>query len=132
MRVDLPYGELRRCATSPCPRAIRTPSHDLHSRLACRRYDLLCFEGLANAIKTFMGKIPEYPRFIPKPTAHPERIIVEPEIRPYRPFVVGAVLRNVTFDQARYQSFIDLQGGFIGKERRGLWAPGMVGCPLSF
>lgn len=73
-------------------------------------YDLLCHEGLVRALKVFMGKMPEYPRFISKPAEKPQQIIVEPEIQQLRPFVVAAVLRHVTFDQARYQSFIDLQG----------------------
>jgi phenylalanyl-tRNA synthetase beta chain len=34
---------------------------------------------------------------------------VRPETLLVRPFVVCAVLRNVTFDAARYNSFIDLQ-----------------------
>lgn len=74
------------------------------------RYDILCQEGLVRALKVFMGKMQEYPRFVAKPAAKPEQIIVEKEIRQLRPFVVGAVLRNVTFDEDRYQHFIDLQG----------------------
>ncbi len=35
--------------------------------------------------------------------------IVRPETLLVRPFVVCAVLRGVTFDEARYNSFIDLQ-----------------------
>jgi phenylalanyl-tRNA synthetase beta subunit len=37
------------------------------------------------------------------------RQIVRPETLLVRPFVVCAVLRDVTFDAARYNSFIDLQ-----------------------
>jgi phenylalanyl-tRNA synthetase beta chain len=77
------------------------------------RYDILCLEGLVRALRVFMGKIPEYPRFIAKPAAQPQQIIVEKEIQAIRPFVVGAVLRNVTFDDARYKSFIDLQGNSV-------------------
>jgi phenylalanyl-tRNA synthetase beta chain len=38
-----------------------------------------------------------------------QRITVRPETSLVRPFVVGAVLRGVHFDKARYNSFIDLQ-----------------------
>jgi phenylalanyl-tRNA synthetase beta chain len=38
---------------------------------------------------------------------HPQ--VVRPETLLVRPFVVCAVLRGVTFDTARYNSFIDLQ-----------------------
>ncbi|XP_066352965.1 phenylalanine--tRNA ligase beta subunit, cytoplasmic-like [Miscanthus floridulus] len=34
---------------------------------------------------------------------------VKPETSKIRPYVVCAVLRGVTFDEARYNSFIDLQ-----------------------
>jgi len=38
-----------------------------------------------------------------------ERMTVKPETALVRPFVVCAVLRGVTFDKVRYNSFIDLQ-----------------------
>eukprot|EP00490_Sorites_sp_Unknown_P021385 CAMPEP_0114688516 /NCGR_PEP_ID=MMETSP0191-20121206/63556_1 /TAXON_ID=126664 /ORGANISM="Sorites sp." /LENGTH=50 /DNA_ID=CAMNT_0001976077 /DNA_START=70 /DNA_END=218 /DNA_ORIENTATION=+ len=34
---------------------------------------------------------------------------VKKETAQIRPFVVGAILRNVTFDKDRYESFIELQ-----------------------
>lgn len=36
-------------------------------------------------------------------------MFVQPELAQIRPFVVAAVLRNITFTQAAYDSFIDLQ-----------------------
>ena len=38
-----------------------------------------------------------------------QRLVVRPETALVRPFVTAAVLRGVTFDPARYASFIDLQ-----------------------
>lgn len=38
-----------------------------------------------------------------------QRLTVKPETALVRPFVTAAVLRGVTFDAARYASFIDLQ-----------------------
>lgn len=37
------------------------------------------------------------------------RLTILPETARVRPFVVAAILRNVTLDQAAYDSFIDLQ-----------------------
>lgn len=37
------------------------------------------------------------------------RLTVKPETSLVRPFVVAAVMRGVTFDAARFASFIDLQ-----------------------
>jgi hypothetical protein len=42
----------------------------------------------------------------------PLRMVVKPETALVRPFVVCAVLRGVTFDPVRYNSFIDLQVGW--------------------
>lgn len=38
-----------------------------------------------------------------------EKVIVTGNPSKVRPFVVGAILRNVTFDENNYKSFIDLQ-----------------------
>eukprot|EP01134_Creolimax_fragrantissima_P002192 CFRG2192T1 len=70
------------------------------------RYDLLCMEGLVRGIRIFERQI-EPPRYTGTPAK--ERIIVEKETEQIRPYVVGAVLRNIKFTPDSYQSFIDLQ-----------------------
>ncbi|RWS05556.1 phenylalanine--tRNA ligase beta subunit-like protein, partial [Dinothrombium tinctorium] len=47
------------------------------------------------------------PRFSKKPGPH--KLYVKPKTLQVRPFVVAAVLRNITFNEDRYNSFIDLQ-----------------------
>jgi phenylalanyl-tRNA synthetase beta chain len=76
------------------------------------RYDLLCVEGIARALRVFMKKeLP--PKFrVVEPKSHPKQIITVKSGRglaTMRPFVVSCILRGVTFNQARYDSFIDLQ-----------------------
>lgn len=75
------------------------------------RYDLLCIEGMARALKIFLGEMdaPQYRVISDIPEDEMEIITVKPATAQIRPFVVCAVLRDVKFDQARYQSFIDLQ-----------------------
>mmetsp|Transcript_9805 Transcript_9805/g.16096 ORF Transcript_9805/g.16096 Transcript_9805/m.16096 type:complete len:594 (-) Transcript_9805:539-2320(-) len=74
------------------------------------RYDLLCVEGLSRALQIFRKRIP-----VPQYTVHrpsdsaPTRVIVKPETAQIRPFIVSAILRNVTFTEASYNNFIDLQ-----------------------
>ncbi|OVA18956.1 B3/B4 tRNA-binding domain [Macleaya cordata] len=74
------------------------------------RYDLLCIEGLVQALRIFMG-LDETPTYtisnIPKESML--KMHVKPETSLIRPFIVCAVLRGITFDEARYKSFIDLQ-----------------------
>ncbi|KAL1534156.1 phenylalanine--tRNA ligase [Salvia divinorum] len=74
------------------------------------RYDLLCLEGLSQALRIFAGldPIPTYT----VATISKESMLkmhVKPETSQIRPYVVCAVLRGVTFDETRYNSFIDLQ-----------------------
>ncbi|XP_075661936.1 phenylalanine--tRNA ligase beta subunit, cytoplasmic [Castanea sativa] len=74
------------------------------------RYDLLCLEGIAQALRIFNGQqeIPTYKvaNISPKSML---KMHVKPETSSIRPYVVCAVLRGVTFDAASYNSFIDLQ-----------------------
>ncbi|XWS60833.1 hypothetical protein CRYUN_Cryun07bG0071200 [Craigia yunnanensis] len=74
------------------------------------RYDLLCLEGLALSLRIFNGqeKIPRYTvANISKESML--KMHVKKETSLIRPFVVCAVLRGITFDEASYNSFIDLQ-----------------------
>ncbi|KAI8572403.1 hypothetical protein RHMOL_Rhmol01G0195700 [Rhododendron molle] len=78
--------------------------------VAANRYDLLCLEGLAQALRIFVGidPIPTYAlRSIRSESML--KMHVKPETSLIRPYVVCAVLRGITFDEARYNSFIDLQ-----------------------
>jgi phenylalanyl-tRNA synthetase beta chain len=84
------------------------------------RYDLLCLEGLVNALKIFLS--------LSKPITYkvyhqekPEyKLIQRKETIGIRNFVVAAVLRNVKFDNRNLKSFMDLQDKLhqnIGRKR---------------
>lgn len=77
--------------------------------IPANRYDLLCIEGISRALNIFLGKssLPAYQ--VVQPEQGMVQIINTSEIKKIRPYVVGAVLRNIEFTQARYDSFIDLQ-----------------------
>ncbi|KAL0910781.1 hypothetical protein M5K25_018866 [Dendrobium thyrsiflorum] len=78
--------------------------------VAANRYDLLCLEGIARALRIFIGKeeIPIY-KFREIPPESMLQINVTKATSKIRPYVVGAVLRGVSFNRANYNSFIDLQ-----------------------
>lgn len=78
--------------------------------VAANRYDLLCLEGLAQALRVFLG-LQERPAYTVTNISKESilKMHVKPETSLIRPYVVCAVLRGVTFDQASYNSFIDLQ-----------------------
>jgi phenylalanyl-tRNA synthetase beta chain len=91
---------------------------------------MLCFEGIALMLNIFLGRasIPNY-RVVAPPNGQVHQIIVHEDViarhRIYswhkiltwrksqttkiRPYISAAVLRNITFNKARYDSFIALQ-----------------------
>lgn len=78
--------------------------------IPANRYDMLCLEGIARALNIFneREKLPNF-RISDAPKESLQRMTVKPETVLVRPFVVCAVLRGVTFNESRYNSFIDLQ-----------------------
>lgn len=76
--------------------------------IPANRYDLLCLEGLVNGILVFLRKreSPTYQKVIP---AQPQKLVVTSNPARIRPFVVAAILRDVTLNKDRYANFIDLQ-----------------------
>lgn len=86
------------------------------------RYDLLCIEGLVRALRIFKGEMPPplYKLVTPKPKPD-MKMVVKGSVCQIRQFCVAAVLRGVTFNQDRYDSFIDLQDKLhqnIGRRRK--------------
>ncbi|KAI9720817.1 MAG: hypothetical protein M1812_002656 [Candelaria pacifica] len=82
----------------------------LKIEIPANRYDMLCFEGISLMLNIFRGKTesPNY-RLIAPPDGELQSITVHQETSRIRPYVSGAVLRNVKFTQERYESFIALQ-----------------------
>ncbi|KAM9318042.1 phenylalanine--tRNA ligase beta subunit [Pholidichthys leucotaenia] len=74
------------------------------------RYDLLCLEGLVRGLQVFKKKLdaPRYRRVSPV-SGEPQKLFITKETEAVRPHAVAAVLRNMTFTQERYDSFIELQ-----------------------
>mmetsp|Transcript_14433 Transcript_14433/g.31286 ORF Transcript_14433/g.31286 Transcript_14433/m.31286 type:complete len:647 (-) Transcript_14433:90-2030(-) len=75
------------------------------------RYDLLCIEGISRSLKVFLGDM-DAPTFNIV-EASDEKVanmtVIKSNTDTIRPYVVCAILRDVTFDEERYQSFIELQ-----------------------
>jgi phenylalanyl-tRNA synthetase beta subunit len=76
--------------------------------LPANRYDLLSAEGLSMALAQYLD-IKSYPKFA---IANPPQLLkmtVSKSTEQIRPVCVCAVLRNLTFTQDNYDSFIDFQ-----------------------
>eukprot|EP00704_Kipferlia_bialata_P006427 g6427.t1 len=83
------------------------------------RYDLLCVEGLAAALRCYLGYSTD-PLPFKAPVTEEVTMTVDPSTLAVRPYVVCAVLRDVTMTQRIYNSFIDLQDKLhqnIGRRR---------------
>ncbi|KAK2582678.1 hypothetical protein KPH14_004952 [Odynerus spinipes] len=87
--------------------------------IPANRYDLLSLEGLVTGLLVFLNKIsvPSYKAIRPKVA---EKLVMTKECLKIREHVVAAVLRDITFTQDSYNSFIDLQDKLhqtIGRKR---------------
>lgn len=82
----------------------------LKIEIPANRYDMLCFEGIALNLNIFRGRSPA-PNFrlVEPASGKLETITVLPEAEQVRPYVAGAILRNIKFTKDRYESFISLQ-----------------------
>ncbi|ORC91770.1 putative target of rapamycin kinase (TOR) kinase 3 [Trypanosoma theileri] len=73
------------------------------------RYDLLCTEGMAAALKVFLGMMPP-PQYKVLNRSNPlYKMTVDKSVRNIRDYVVCAVLKNIRFNDRSYRSFIDFQ-----------------------
>ncbi|KAF8351341.1 phenylalanyl-tRNA synthetase subunit beta [Amanita rubescens] len=84
----------------------------LKIEVPANRYDLLCIEGIARALRIFLekGEAPRYKLVYP-PGGESDllTVTVHPETSRIRPLFACAILRNVKFTPRSYASFIDLQ-----------------------
>ncbi|KAK2466310.1 hypothetical protein APHAL10511_001952 [Amanita phalloides] len=84
----------------------------LKIEVPANRYDLLCIEGIARALRIFLEKdeVPRYKLVYPS-GGEPDllTVTIHPETKRIRPLFACAVLRNVRFTPRSYASFIDLQ-----------------------
>jgi len=78
--------------------------------VGANRYDLLCLEGLVRNLLIFQNKmkVPRYKALAP-PSGQQQKLTIDASTSVVRPHCLLAVLRNVKFTKARYDSFIDLQ-----------------------
>jgi phenylalanyl-tRNA synthetase beta chain len=82
----------------------------LKIEIPANRYDMLCFEGIALMLNIFREKtpLPNYRLVSPK-SGDVETITVSAETLKVRPYISGAILRNIKFTAEAYESFISLQ-----------------------
>jgi phenylalanyl-tRNA synthetase beta chain len=77
--------------------------------IPANRYDLLCMEGLVRGLKVFRGDMSAPVHQLQEPANGRQKMVVKASTKQIRPFVVCAIMRDVTFDADSYASFLDLQ-----------------------
>ncbi|EPQ26368.1 uncharacterized protein PFL1_06016 [Pseudozyma flocculosa PF-1] len=76
--------------------------------IPANRYDLLCHEGISQALNVFLGRIPQPKLKLVQP-AQMIQVKLSNDVSRIRPYFAGAVLRNIKFTPESYANFIDLQ-----------------------
>lgn len=97
--------ELDEDTTSEC---VGDERPQLKIEIPANRYDMLCIEGIAQALNEFLGNS-EAPKFTLKPETPQITMTIKESTEGIRPYAAGAVLRGIKFDERRYASFIALQ-----------------------
>ena len=76
--------------------------------VSANRYDLLCLEGLALAIRIFL-KMEKPPKYSITQPSEIQKFYVDESVKTVRHFACSAVLRNISFTEESLKSFIELQ-----------------------
>lgn len=80
----------------------------LKIEIPANRYDMLCIEGIAQALNEFLGRT-EAANFTLKPETPKVKLTIDKSTEQIRPYAAAAILNGVTFDERKYASFIALQ-----------------------
>ncbi|EGW34451.1 phenylalanyl-tRNA synthetase beta chain [Spathaspora passalidarum NRRL Y-27907] len=80
----------------------------LKIEVPANRYDMLCIEGIAQALNEFLGNV-EPPKYTLNPAKPVTSLTIKESTLPIRQYAASAILRNVTFDERTYDSFIAFQ-----------------------
>lgn len=97
--------ELDEDTTEDCAEGERP---QLKIEIPANRYDMLCIEGIAQALNEFLGRR-EAPQYKLEPSKPEITMTIEESTQQIRPYAAAAVLRDVEFDERKYASFIALQ-----------------------
>lgn len=78
--------------------------------IPANRYDMLCFEGIQLMLNIFRSKtpIPNF-RLVEPKDGNLQTLTIKADTKQVRPYAAAAILRNITFTEQSYASFISLQ-----------------------
>ncbi len=73
------------------------------------RPDMLCVEGFARALKNFLGLKKEVNTYKVNDEIDGGEIFVDASVKPVRPFISSAIVKNLTITDARLKSLMNIQ-----------------------
>lgn len=80
----------------------------LKIEIGANRYDMLCIEGIAQALNQYLGRV-DPPNYKLSPAKPEISLTIKESTTQVRPYAAAAILRNIKFTQRSYDSFIALQ-----------------------
>lgn len=98
--IELDEDTTNECAAGERPQ--------LKIEVPANRYDMLCIEGIAQALNEFLGR-KEAANFHHLPSKPQTTLTIDKSTEQIRPYAAAAILRGVEFDERKYASFIALQ-----------------------
>ncbi len=82
---------------------------DLAVEVTAERLDLLSLQGLARALKSFLGLSPNVPRYRTLQGDETYAVKITDKVKQVRPFTVCAIVKNIQFSEERIREVIDVQ-----------------------
>lgn len=80
----------------------------LKIEIGANRYDMLCIEGIAQALNEYLGR-EKQPKYTLSPSKPEISLEIKESTTQIRPYAASAILRGINFTQRSYDSFISLQ-----------------------
>ncbi|AOA63852.1 Phenylalanine-tRNA synthetase subunit beta, cytoplasmic [Komagataella phaffii CBS 7435] len=97
--------ELDEDTTNDCAKGERP---QLKIEIPANRYDMLCIEGIAQALNEYLGRS-SAPAYSLQPAVPQVTMTIKESTSTIRPYAAAAILRGIKFTQRSYDSFIALQ-----------------------
>lgn len=98
--------ELDEDTTEECEGTDERPQYKIE--IAANRYDMLCIEGIAQALNEYLGH-KSTPKYSLSPAKPQYTLTIDKSTEQIRPYATAAILRGIKFTQRNYDSFMALQ-----------------------
>lgn len=117
----------------------RADENEIEIEVFPNRPDLISLEGFIRALKSFLGKESGLKRYKLNKPEKDYKVKVEKPVKDIRPYTVCAIAKNLSLDDAKIKSLIDLQEKLhttLGRERKkvaiGIYPLEKIKLPITY